>query len=258
VSEALWRGLLVDDVQPARDVEVVVPGPNYGIGRLEVAHEGLALQAQRLQHFAGLADAVGERAAGHEAFGAEAGALGQLHQPLLVGIQGVEGGQRRVVAVGGVAGEVAAHEAAPTADLLGAGVLDVGEDVGLLAGDGQIDVHRALLRARRRDARRRGCARPARRRPAAGSAGLGHVERPHAAQLLGVALDGRLGRSHVAADAHIDHVGLDHLQLQCAAADPLLGDLDAGQHAGVEDDPRGLVADGADHRNRLRLAEISA
>ncbi len=82
------------------------------------------------------------------------------------------------------------------------------------------------------------------------------VERREVAQVLQVLLDLGLDAADVAhrVVADRDDLGLDHLQPDLAVGDLLLGDLDPGQHAAMEQHPRHAVADVADRPDRNGLA----
>ena len=168
----------------------------------------------------------------------------------------MEGGQRRAFTELGLGRELATHQATPAADLSGSGVLNVREHVRPVLDHRQVDVDRAALHAGRRAHRR---AHPQARHVGGQqqvALGSGHVEGLHAPQFLGVALHSRLGRPHIAPDADVDHMRLDHLKHQGAVSDSLLRNLDARQDAVVEHDLGGAIADGADRRDRLGFAKV--
>eukprot|EP01035_Chromulina_nebulosa_P031897 gene31896-42548_t len=81
------------------------------------------------------------------------GATPPLVEPLLVGIQRMECRQRGALAKPGIGGDFAADQSTPATNLLGAGVLDIGENVGPVLGHGDVDIDRAALGAGRRSDR---------------------------------------------------------------------------------------------------------
>lgn len=181
----------------------------------------------------GRLSAVNDRPASHEALGAETSGSGQLDQPLLVRVQGVKGGQRCAFAKLGLGGDLAAYQPAPASHLLRAGVLHVGEDVRAVLGHRQVDIDGAPLGAGRGPNRRAHAQAGHIGGQQQVALGLGHVEGLHAPELLGVPLHRGLGRADVAADPDVDHMGLDDLEHEGPAGDPLFGDLDPRQHTTV-------------------------
>ena len=85
--------------------------------------------------------------------------------------------------------------------------------------------------------------------------GLVAVEHLALGQLLEIEGDGPLGAAGVAAHAQADETRHQHLEADRAVGDALLGHLDRGDITGVAQDGGGAVANLADDRDRMLLAD---
>jgi hypothetical protein len=253
---ALGRRARIDHVDAGGDVEVAIARAQEGVGRLQTAHKGRTGQINGLERGPGMALSVGQAGAADQTFGSESRGLSDLDQPLLVPFKRTQCGHRGGFADGRETFKLNASQPRPPADRLRSGVVDLAEGFRRLAADGEINIDGASLGACG-GTHRSSDAHPGNiRRQQKVALSPRHIEGLHAAQFLGVTLDQVLHRTDVAPDAHIDHVGFDHLQHQRATGDALLWDFDAGKDATFEYDACGPIADRADHGDFLRRAQI--